>query len=234
MRRIERSDERGKSELGWLHSRFSYSFAEYLNPNRMAFGALRVVNNDTIEPGKGFPLHHHEQMEIVTIMLDGTLTHEDSMGNKSELAINEVQVMTAGTGVNHSEYNHSPTPVRLLQIWLYPKVRSLMPQYAQRRFDPMERNNKFQVLVSGIKKDDALFIHQDAAFLRGSIEKGATTPYVLSGRGSGVFVFVISGEIAIGEDILCVGDSIEITAEISLAIVARENADVLLIEVPMI
>ena len=233
MRKIERSAERGKSELGWLHSRFTYSFAEYLNPARMGFGALRVVNHDVIEGGKGFPLHHHEQMEIVTIMLRGTLTHQDSMGNKAELGMNEVQVMTAGTGVNHSEWNHSPESVELLQIWMYPKMRALMPQYAQRVFDPMERKNKFQTLVSGIQKEDALFIHQDASFHRARLESGVSIPYQVSFRGNGIFLFVISGTVTVGADTLLQEDSIEISDEASLTIVATTEADILLVEVPL-
>lgn len=233
MRRIERNEERGKSELGWLHSRFTYSFAEYLNPNRMGFGALRVVNHDIIEAGKGFPLHHHEQMEIVTLMLSGTLTHEDSMGNKRELQMNEVQVMTAGTGVNHGEWNHSTGPVELLQIWVYPKERALMPQYAERAFLSRERNNRLQVLVSGIKKEDALFIHQDAVFYRARIEVGSSIPYSVSSPANGVFIFVISGTVAIDGDALLQHDSIEISGESSFVITATSEADVLLIEVPL-
>ncbi len=233
MRKIERSEERGKSELVWLSSRFTYSFAEYLNPRRMGFGVLRVVNQDTVAPAMGFPMHHHEQMEIVTIMLEGTLTHQDSMGNKSELNANEVQVMTAGTGVNHSEWNHTATDAKLLQIWVYPKVRALMPQYAQRYFGIDGRKNKFQILVSGIQKDEALFIHQDATFLRANMEKGSLIPYEVSNRSNGIFIFVISGDVSVEGEALHVGDSIEITSETSIGIMANENADVLLIEVPM-
>lgn len=233
MRKIERSGARGKSELGWLSSRFSYSFAEYLNPNRMNFGVLRVLNQDTIEAGAGFPLHHHEQMEIVTIMLAGVLTHQDSMGNKAELAVGEVQVMTAGTGINHSEWNHGASQVELLQIWMYPKKRALMPSYAQQRFEKSGRMNKLQLLVSGIQKEDALFIHQDAAFLRASLDKGILVPYEVSNRSSGIFLFVITGEVSVGSDTLLAGDSIEISGEAAISIMANTDADVLLIEVPM-
>lgn len=233
MRRIERSDARGKSELGWLSSRFTYSFAEYLNPDRMGFGALRVLNQDLIAPGTGFPMHHHEQMEIVTIILEGILTHQDSMGNKEELQAGEVQVMTAGTGVNHSEWNYDAGKTRLLQIWMYPKERALMPTYAQRRFEIAGRANKFQLLVSGIQKEDALFIHQDAAFLRATLEKGSAVTHNVSTRTSGIFIFIIDGNADVSGDTLMTGDSIEISGESAVTLTANQNSDILLIEVPM-
>jgi redox-sensitive bicupin YhaK (pirin superfamily) len=205
-----------------------------MNPARMGFGALRVVNDDTIAPGSGFPLHHHEQMEIVTVMLGGVLTHKDSMDNISELRQDEVQVMTAGTGLNHSEWNHDPAqPASLLQIWMYPKVRALMPGYAQSRFDPALRENNFQILVSGIKKDSALFIHQDALIARAHITEGKTIAYTLSNRTHGIFVFVISGTVALGADVLSTRDAIEITDEEHVSITAQKDADVLVIEVPL-
>ena len=234
MRRIERSAERGKSELGWLSSRFSYSFSEYLNPKRMNFGALRVFNNDTVKSMSGFPMHHHEQMEIVTIMLGGIITHEDSMGNKAELRKDEVQVMTAGTGINHSEWNNDPAvPANLLQVWVYPKERALLPRYEQHRFDPLGRVDRFQLLVSGIKKEEALFIHQDSTFSRASLEQDKLVNYALSNRENGIFLYVISGTVTVGADMLNAGDSIEITGEVTLPITAKEKSDVLVIEAPL-
>jgi quercetin 2,3-dioxygenase len=234
MRTIERSDARGKSELGWLSSRFSYSFSEYLNPDRMNFGVLRVFNFDQIKPVTGFPMHHHEQMEIVTIMLEGVLTHQDSMGNQEELRADEVQVMTAGTGINHSEWNKDPSlSATLIQIWIYPKTRALLPQYEQHHFDPLMRKNRFQVLVSGIKKEDSLVIHQDALMARASLEAGHELAYTLTNRTHGMFLYVISGDLRLGSDMLAIGDSIEITEEQSLALATEKGADVLLIEVPL-
>lgn len=235
MRNIERAGERGVSELGWLHTRFSYSFAEYMNPRRMGFGALRVVNDDTVDPMNGFPLHRHAQMEIVTIMLGGVLTHEDSMGNKRDISAGEVQVMTAGTGVAHSEWNHGKTEsARLFQIWILPKERALIPRYDQKRFDESERQHVFQTLVSGIKKEGTLFIHQDAVLARASMTKGEQVTYRLSDATHGVFVMVVSGSVRLGTDTLSERDTVEVSEESSLEFVALEDADVLVIEVPLV
>ncbi|KKU78719.1 MAG: Pirin domain protein [Parcubacteria group bacterium GW2011_GWA2_47_7] len=234
MRKIERSEERGESNLGWLQSRFTYSFADYVNHERMGFGALRVVNDDTIAPESGFPLHHHEQMEIVTIMLEGVLTHTDSLGNKRELRAGEVQTMTAGTGVSHSEWNNDKTtPVRLLQIWVYPKERTLLPRYEQHPFEESERKNVFQILAWGVKKEGVLFIHQDATFARACIATGESIPYQLTNSQHGLFIFVISGKVSIGNDIILSRDSIEVTDEEMVSFRAEEEADVLIIEVPL-
>ncbi len=232
---ITRNDERGKSDEDWLHTRFSYSFANYMNPHRMGFGVLRVVNDDSVAPQSGFPMHQHAQMEIVTVMLAGILTHEDSLGNKKEITKGEVQVMTAGTGVTHSEWNHSSTEVAaLLQIWIYPKERALMPRYDQKRFDESERVNVFQVLVSGVKKEGALFIHQDAQLARGAISKGKSVTYVLTNNTHGVFAFVVKGRVTVGIETLLVGDSIEIKDEDSVTFLGDEESDVLVIEVPLL
>ncbi len=234
MRNIERAGERGVSELDWLHTRFTYSFAEYMNPKRMGFGALRVVNDDTVDPQNGFPLHQHAQMEIVTIMLGGVLTHEDSMGNKREISAGEVQVMTAGTGVAHSEWNHGKTEsARLFQIWIFPKERALIPRYDQKRFDESERRGTFQTLVSGVKKEGALFIHQDAILARAEITKGEKVTYVPSDSAHGVFVMVVKGSVRTGEDTLDERDTMEVSGEESLTFTALSDADVLVIEVPL-
>lgn len=234
MRYIERSEERGKSDLGWLHSRFTYSFAEYWNPKRMGLGLLRVVNDDIVDAENGFPLHHHEDMEIVTVMLGGVLTHEDSMGNKKTISADEVQVMSAGTGVNHSEWNHEKTDsARLLQIWIMPNEKRLTPRYDQKKFEEEEMLNQFVVLVSGIKKEGALFIHQDATLARARIESGKMREYTLQNPTHGVLVFVIDGEVTIGDDLLRVRDVMEITGEAMFVVNAKEKADVLLIEVPL-
>lgn len=234
MRRIERNDERGTSDLGWLLSRFSYSFAEYENPSRMGFGALRVVNDDTIAPQKGFPLHHHEQMEIVTIMLEGTLTHHDTLGNTKDLREGEVQTMTAGTGVSHGEWNNDKTtPAKLLQVWMYPKERSLVPRYTQMKFDESDRHNIFQILACGEHRDGTLFVHQDVILARVSIEGGRSASYTLANPTHGVFVFVVSGKVEIGTDVLSSRDAMEVTQEEKLTFYAQERSDVVVIEVPM-
>ena len=234
MRHVERANERGKSDLGWLSSCFTYSFADYMNPKRMGFGVLRVVNDDAVAPQSGFPLHHHEEMEIVTVMLEGTLTHEDSIGNKKELKAGEVQVMTAGTGVNHSEWNHDPMEtVRLFQIWIFPNKRGPPPYYEQKKFDEKDRQNEFQVLVSGDKKDGVLFIRQDAVFARASLKKGKNIAYQLADSTHGLFLMVVEGKVNIGADRLAERDTIEITGESHIEVETPEDADILLIEVPM-
>ncbi len=234
MRYIERSEERGKSDLGWLHSRFTYSFAEYWNPKRMGFGLLRVVNDDTVLPENGFPFHHHEDTEIVTVMLGGVLTHEDSMGNKKTISEGEVQVMSAGTGVDHSEWNHEKEDAaRLLQIWIMPNQKRLPPRYDQKKFEEGEMLNKFAILVSGVKKEGTLFIHQDATFARARIDAEKSAEYTLANPAHGVLVFVIEGEITIGDDVLHARDAMEITGEVMLIVNAKTSADVLLIEVPL-
>jgi redox-sensitive bicupin YhaK (pirin superfamily) len=234
MRFVERNDMRGKSDLGWLHSRFTYSFAEYFNPKRMGFGVLRVVNDDAVDQENGFPLHHHENMEIITVMLEGTLTHEDSMGNKKEITAGEIQVMSAGTGVNHSEWNHEKTvAAKLLQIWILPDKKGHTPRYDQKRFEEQERHNQFAVIVLGKQKEGALFINQDAVIARAQIEEGKNAEYVCSATARGIFVFVISGKVQIGEDILEERDVMEISNEQSISLTAQATADVLVIDVPL-
>ncbi len=234
MRFIERSNERGKSDLGWLHGRFTYSFAEYWNPKRMGFGVLRVVNDDAVDPENGFPLHHHENMEIITLMLEGVLTHEDSMGNKKEITAGEVQVMSAGTGVNHSEWNHEQNiAAKLLQIWILPDKKGHTPRYDQKKFEEKNRHNQFAVIVSGREKEGALFINQDAVMSRAYIEGGKTALYACDTTARGMFVFVLSGKVHLGEEILEERDVMEISNEQSISITALANADVLVIDVPL-
>jgi redox-sensitive bicupin YhaK (pirin superfamily) len=173
-------------------------------------------------------------MEIVTVMLGGVLTHEDSMGNKKTISAGEVQVMSAGTGVNHSEWNHEKEDAaRLLQIWIMPNEKRLTPRYDQKKFEEGELANRFAVLVSGIKKEGTLFIHQDATFARARIESGKSVSYTLVNPAHGVLVFVIEGEIMLGDDVLHTRDVMEATDEVMLVVNAKESADVLLIEVPL-
>lgn len=234
MRTIERSNARGTSDLGWLRSRFTYSFAEYWNPKRMGFGVLRVVNDDSIDPQSGFPLHHHENMEIVTVMLEGTLTHEDSIGNKKEITEGEVQVMSAGTGVDHSEWNHEKElTAKLLQIWILPDKKGHTPRYDQRRYEEQEHPDQFSVIVSGKHKEGTLFINQDAHIARAHITEGKNAAYDCEDPSRGLFIVVISGKVQIGEDVLSERDVIEISGETSVSIKAHEHADVLLIDVPL-
>lgn len=235
MQQIHRGDTRGKSDLGWLHSRFSFSFAHYWNPERMGFGALRVINDDIIEPSSGFGLHHHEHMEIITIMLSGTLTHTDSMGNKGEITAGEVQVMSAGKGVNHSEWNRDATEqARLFQIWILTDARTHVPRYDQKRFDSKLWKNKFHTLVSGKKEKDALFIHQDATITRTTIGVNKEVIYKLRSKDHGLYCLVIEGNVHIGGQLLGERDAVAISDESEVRIQAESNADILAIEIPLL
>ncbi len=228
------SSSRGKAEHGWLHSRFTYSFAEYYNPERMGFGTLRVLNDDIIEPDKGFGMHPHNNMEIITIPLSGSLEHRDSMGNGSVIHSGEVQVMSAGTGIMHSEFNPSKSEkVNLFQIWIMPNKKNVVPRYDQKAFDPSQKMNTFQLLVAPEGYENALFIYQDAFISIGRFDAGITSSYNLKKEGNGLFLFVISGTVEIGGKILQGRDA----AEISSTSIVDANfpgfSEILLIDVPM-
>jgi len=224
---------RGHADHGWLNAFHSFSFAGYYNPLRMHFGALRVLNDDTVEGGQGFGMHPHDNMEIVTIPLEGALEHKDSMGNSSVINAGDVQVMSAGTGVYHSEFNHFPDrPVKLLQVWVFPNEQGVKPRYDQRTFDPKEFHNTFKTIVSD-NDPEAMYLHQHAAFSIGELEKGTTTSYKVKHNGNGIYVFVISGVVTIGENTLGKRDAVGITETTSIDVSTSENAKVLLIEVPM-
>ena len=231
MKRIHRSEERGGTPQGWLHPRFSFSFANYYNPDRMGFGALRVLNNDTIQPGAGFPTHPHDNMEIITIPLSGTLAHKDSTGVEETLKPCDVQVMSAGTGVLHSEYNASQTEeLELFQIWIEPQSMGVAPRHDERSFTPKE--NELQLLVSGNADDDALFIHQDAKIYRAQLQEGKELDYMIPTQ-QGVFLMPISGSVTANGETLKERDSLELTDTKNLSLKAEEDADILVIEVPV-
>ncbi len=231
---IHRADSRGRSELGWLHSRFSFSFANYYNPEKIGFGLLRVLNDDIVEPGTGFGTHPHDNMEIITIILDGALQHKDSMGSGSVIKKDEVQVMSAGTGITHSEVNPSADErVNLLQLWIFPKEKNIKPRYDQKKFSSEERKNKLQTVASGFKSEGSLYIHQDAAITLGNVEKGMTLTYNNFKPGNGFYLFVIDGKINLSGEKLSTRDAIGIWEEDQLAILAEENTEFVIIEVPM-
>lgn len=230
---IHRSEDRGKAEHGWLHTNFSFSFAEYYDPEKMGFGLIRVLNDDIVEPGKGFGMHPHNNMEIITIILDGELQHKDSMGNGSVIKKDEVQVMSAGTGILHSEFNPSTTAaVSLLQIWIYPKEKNIKPRYDQKKFSATERKNKFQTVVSGISSNGPLYIHQDASLSLISLEKDNSINYENHKKGNAVYLFVIDGHISIDDEDLFRRDAAGISETDEIPFKAAENSEVLLIEIP--
>lgn len=230
--KIHRSKERGRAEHDWLSTRFSFSFANYQNPQRMNFGLLRVLNDDTIAGGGGFGFHPHDNMEIVTIVTEGELFHRDSMGNEGKIPAGDVQRMSAGTGVVHSEMNASKTrPVKLFQIWVFPKEKNIEPSYEQKGFARADKKNKLLCIVSG-NKEGALGIHQDAEFFLGEIGKQKSVFHkILDERG--VFVFVVKGKVQVGKEVLNERDSIEISGAEKIELKAIEESEVLVIEVPM-
>lgn len=231
---IHKADSRGHVEHGWLTSDFSFSFADYHNPEKVRFGLLRVLNDDTIQPGQGFGTHPHDNMEIVTIPLKGELAHKDSMGSKEVLKAGEVQIMSAGSGLTHSEFNNSNTdPVSLLQLWVFPKEKNIKPRYAQSEFDREERVNKIQTVVSPDQNDSSLLINQDAYFSLSSIEKGNKVKYDVRKKGNGVYVFLIEGEAVIDGEKLSRRDAVGIEDADEFEVDAMENAEVLFVEVPM-
>ena len=229
------STERGHADHGWLNAHHSFSFAGYHDPEKIHFGALRVLNDDIVAGGTGFGKHPHDNMEIITIILEGALEHQDSMGHKQAIHPNEVQVMSAGTGVFHSEYNHNADKqVNLLQIWLFPNKRNVEPQYDQRVFAQEERVNSLQALVSPIDNNaPGLKIHQDAWVYRTDLQDGKELTHTLHGSQNGVYAFVINGSVTINGKELNKRDAIGISGEQKIEIKAAADSDVLLLEVPM-
>lgn len=231
---IHRSEDRGRAEEGWLKSRHSFSFGDYYNPKRMNFGALRVLNEDWVQPAEGFPTHAHDNMEIVTIVLEGLLEHKDSEGNHGLIKPGDVQRMSAGTGIRHSEFNHSKTEVvHLLQIWIHPEKRGLKPGYEQKFIAPENLKNHFQILVSAEQTKEALTFNQDARFSRGIFDAGRTVSYPAPKAGQGLYLFVISGEIDVRGETLRTGDAGLSSDGSPLDFRAIEKSDLLVIEVPL-
>ncbi len=229
------ADSRGHADHGWLNAKHSFSFAGYYDPSRIHFGALRVLNDDIVAPGMGFGKHPHDNMEIITIVLEGALEHKDSMGHTEAIHPGEVQVMSAGTGVFHSEYNHNrDKEVNLLQTWIFPDKKNVQPRYDQRMFDAEGRNNKLQLLVSPIYNDDeGLKIHQNAWVYRTNLEKGMSLRHNMHSNRNGVYMFVIDGKINTEGQQLNKRDAIGISETDSFEFTAEENSDVILFEIPM-
>ncbi|HRN80581.1 MAG TPA: pirin family protein [Ferruginibacter sp.] len=231
---VQKASERGSADYGWLKPNYYFSFSGYHNPKYVHFGALRVLNDDWIAGGGGFPTHPHDNMEIVTIPFTGALAHKDSTGGEGIIKAGDVQIMSAGTGVQHSEANASATdPVTLFQIWLFPKERNIKPRYDQRTFDIAGRTNQWQVVVSPRNEDDALWINQDARFSLSNLDAGKSISYNNAFKGNGMYLVVISGAVSINETLLNQRDAMSISDTDSLQITATENAELLLIEVPM-
>jgi len=234
---IFRANERGTANHGWLKANFSFSFAHYYNPDNLNFGALRVLNDDFIQGGMGFGTHPHDNMEIISIPLKGAMKHKDSMSNKwIPLNTGEVQVMSAGTGIQHSEMNNHPTEeVNLFQIWIMPATQNVVPRYDQKDFSPSERKNKLQTLVSNIDEEvkGSLTIHQNAQISRIDLDKNKEFVYSLKSKDRGVYLMVVEGSVSIAGNTLNKRDAIGISEIEAVNITALEEASLLLIEVPM-
>jgi redox-sensitive bicupin YhaK (pirin superfamily) len=230
---IYKADSRGYADHGWLKACYYFSFSGYRNPERQHFGALRVINNDTVAAGAGFPAHPHDNMEIITIPLTGAIAHRDSSGGAGIIRAGDVQIMSAGSGIRHSEFNASETEAAtLFQIWIYPKERNITPRYGQQTFLPEERLNRFQTVVAP-DEAGALWINQDAWLSLSDLQAGRELDYPLRRPGNGVYLIVVSGSVRLGNDILEEKDAIAVTGADVFPLSAVTDAQLLLIEVPM-
>lgn len=231
---IHKAETRGHANHGWLNSKHTFSFANYHNPERMHFGALRVLNDDTVEAGMGFGKHPHDNMEIISIPLEGDLEHKDSMGNVSVIRHGDIQVMSAGTGIFHSEYNkNKDSRVKFLQIWVFPNKKNVTPRYDQITLNIADRHNKLQQILSPNPEDEGVWIHQNAWFHMGTFDKGIGTEYQIKAKGNGVYVFILKGDVTINEQVLSTRDGFGIWDVDSFSIKADSDAEILLMEVPM-
>jgi len=231
---LHKAETRGNANHGWLRSSHTFSFADYHDPERVHFGALRVLNDDTVDPGMGFGAHPHDNMEIISIPLEGDLEHRDSMGNISVIKHGDIQVMSAGRGITHSEYNkNSDKPVKFLQIWVFPNKRNVVPRYDQITLNLEDRHNVLQQVLSPNPEDAGVWIHQQAWFHLGKFDKGASAVYTLKATGNGVYAFVLSGKISIDGQSLNARDGLGSYDTASITIQAEDEAEILLMEVPM-
>lgn len=231
---LHRAATRGHANHGWLDTHHSFSFANYQNPERMHFGALRVLNDDVVAGGRGFRMHPHDNMEIVSIPLGGGLRHEDSMGNRHVIRAGDVQVMSAGTGIQHSEYNQAgDAEVRFLQIWLFPRRKGYAPRYDQLAIDPKTTRNRFAQILSPNADDDGVWINQDAWFHLADLDAGQRLDYRLKRPGNGVYAFVLEGTLAINDQDLARRDGYGVWDTDALSVRADSEAQLLLMEVPM-
>lgn len=227
---VRSADERGHADHGWLDTWHSFSFADYYDPQYMGFRSLRVINQDAVAAGAGFGTHPHRDMEIVTVVTEGALEHRDSMGNGSVIWAGDVQRMTAGSGIAHSEYNHSKTePVRFLQIWILPDQKGLTPGYEQRSFDASEKHNQLRLLASRDGRDESLVVHQDLSLYISRLDAGASVECPLD-AGRYAWLQVVEGAITLNGQELSSGDGAAVSDETSLTIAAQQESEVLLFD----
>ncbi len=231
---IHKANTRGHANHGWLDSYHSFSFAGYYNPERMRFGVLRVLNDDQVAPGRGFATHRHDNMEIISIPLEGDLEHKDSMGNVTVIREGDIQVMSAGTGVSHSEYNkNQDKEVKFLQIWIFPREKNVEPRYDQISLRDLALKNTLYQVLSPSPEDQGVWIHQDAWFYMGEFDTGNQATYTLKNKSNGLYAFVLEGEFQIAGEILRKRDGMGIRDADEIEIIAQTNSSILLMEVPM-
>jgi redox-sensitive bicupin YhaK (pirin superfamily) len=231
---LHKAATRGFADHGWLKSYQTFSFSGYYNPDRIQFGALRVLNDDTVDGGRGFGDHPHDNMEIISIPLEGELTHRDSMNNVAVIQPGEIQVMSAGTGIFHTENNSKENePVKFLQIWIFPNKRNVEPRYQQIRIDNDDKRNAFQQILSPDKNDAGVWIYQDAWFNLGNFDKGVSTEYTIKKKGNGAYIFMIKGDAEAGGTVLNERDGVGITGTDKISMKALSDAKILVMDVPM-
>jgi len=231
---LYRANSRGQADFGWLRSSHTFSFANYYNPERMNFGVLRVLNDDIVGGGKGFGAHPHKEMEIISIPLEGDLLHRDDIGNETIIREGEIQVMSAGTGVVHSEYNkNQDKPVKFLQIWIVPKTSQVTPRYDQLAIKDLLKINELSVILSPKSANKGLWIHQDAWFSMGEFNRDTAVKYTLNKKGNGLFIFVLEGKASINGEALAKRDALGVIDVANLEINASKESKLLLMEVPM-
>jgi hypothetical protein len=224
---VRKSEDRGHADFGWLNSRHSFSFGQYHDPKHMGFGPLRVINDDRVVAGAGFDTHGHRDMEIISYVLEGALAHKDSLGTGSEIRPGDVQRMSAGTGIRHSEFNASKTePVHFLQIWIMPEAQGIAPSYEQKHFPAAERQGKLKLVASGAPKDGALKIHQDADLYASLLKSGDSVSFSPK-AGRGQWIQVASGAVSVNGTPLKTGDGAAISGEARIDIKAEQDAEIL-------
>lgn len=230
---VRKSGERGKTKIDWLESYHSFSFGEYYDPSNIHFGPLRVINDDIIQAGKGFPTHPHRDMEIVTIPLEGTIAHRDSSGGNGIITVNEIQRMTAGKGIQHSEFNASDSGIlKLLQIWFIPDQQGLTPSYEQKKFSHEEKRNKLLKVVSGKKEEGIIFINQDAEIFLSDLDKAKEIKHEIK-ENRGVYLHLIEGAVNVNGIFLLPGDAVKLVQEMSLEVNSVENSKIILFDMAM-
>ncbi|MFN8285329.1 MAG: pirin family protein [Chitinophagales bacterium] len=231
---LHRADDRGQADYGWLKARYYFSFANHYDASKVHFGLLRVLNDDRVAPGQGFGTHPHDNMEIITIPLKGVISHKDSMGSSGNIKAGDVQIMSAGSGVTHSEFNGSATEeLNLFQIWIFPKERNIKPRYDQRTYTVDERKGKFQLLVSPGKEEGTLWINQDAWLSMGNFTAGETANYKLHSPKNGVYMVVVNGEVEVAGQKLGDRDALGIYDTGEIEVKVNKDTELLLIDVPM-